>query len=254
MEERTPPLFHVCVIEKGLASDVGCELRTLVNVDASRGRILIADGHPIFRDGLRRLLETEADFEVIGDAGDVAGTLQLVRQLDPDVLLLDVSLTQVGRSDVLRALAAAARLPRTILLADRIAQEQLITLLRLGVRGVVLREATTTKLLCDSIRSVLRNHYALGPEQVRDLVRAMVGSADGGITSRNPFRLTRRQLDIVAAVAIGETNKEVARHFSISEETVKRHLSSIFDKLGVFSRLELAIFALNHGLIDNDAS
>jgi DNA-binding NarL/FixJ family response regulator len=253
MEERTPPLFHVCVIEEGLASNVGCELRTLVNEGASAGRILIADGHPISRDGLRRLLETEADFDVIGDAGDVAGTLQLVRQLDPDVLLLDVGMTHVGRSDVLRALAAVARLPRTILLADRIAQEELITVLRLGVRGVVLREATT-KLLCDSIRSVLRNQYALGPDQVRDLVRAMVGSADAAITSRNPFRLTRRQLDIVAAVAIGETNKEVARHFSISEETVKRHLSSIFDKLGVFSRLELAIFALNHGLIDNDAS
>ena len=223
-----------------------------MNVDASPGRILIADGHPIFREGLRRLLESEADFEVIGDAGDVAGTLQLVRQLDPDVLLLDVAMTQVGRSDVLRALAAVARLPRTILLADRIAQEELITVLRLGVRGVVLRDATTTKLLCDSIRSVLRNQYALGPDQIRDLVRAMVGSADASIPSRNPFRLTRRQLDIVAAVAIGETNKEVARHFSISEETVKRHLSSIFDKLGVFSRLELAIFALNHGLIDVD--
>jgi DNA-binding NarL/FixJ family response regulator len=117
----------------------------------------------------------------------------------------------------------------------------------------VLREATT-KLLCDSIRSVLRDQYVLGPEQVRDLVRAMVGSGDASVPSRNPFRLTRRQLDIVAAVAIGETNKEVARHFSISEETVKRHLSSIFDKLGVFSRLELAIFALNHGLIDSDAS
>jgi DNA-binding NarL/FixJ family response regulator len=205
----------------------------------------------MFRDGLRRLLETEADFQVIGDAGDVAGTLQLVRRLDPDVLLLDLALTQVGRSDVLRALAAAARLPRTILLADRIAQEELITVLRLGVRGIVLR-AATTKLLCESIRSVLRDQYALGPEQVRDLVRAMVGSGDARVVSRNAFRLTRRQLEIVAAVALGESNREVAQHFSISEETVKRHLSSIFDKLGVFSRLELAIFALNHGLIDGD--
>ena len=224
-----------------------------MNVSASSGRILIADGHPIVRDGLRRLLETEADFEVIGDAGDVAGTLQLVRRLDPDVLLLDLAMTQTGRSDILRALAAVARLPRTILMADRIAQEELITALRLGVRGVVLREATT-KLLCESIRSVLRDQYALGPAQVRDLVRAMVGSGDARISNRNPFRLTRRQLDIVAAVALGESNKEVARHFSISEETVKRHLSSVFDKLGVFSRLELAIFALNHGLIEQDAS
>ena len=70
---------------------------------------------------------------------------------------------------------------------------------------------------------------------------------------RNRFHLTRRQLEIVSAVALGESNKEVAQHFSISQETVKRHLSNIFDKLGVFSRLELAIFALNHGLIEDDA-
>ncbi len=236
-----------------LASLPGGELRTVVKLDASLGRILIADQHPIFRDGLRRLLEVEPDFEVIGDAGDVAATLQLVRRLDPDVLLLDIALTQAGRSDVLCALAAVAKLPRTILLAERLAQEQLVSILRLGVRGVVLREATT-KSLCESIRSVLRDQYALGPEQIRDLVRAMVGSTDARIASRNPFRLTRRQLEVVSAVTLGETNKEVAQHFSISEETVKRHLSSIFDKLGVFSRLELAIFALNHGLIDSDAS
>jgi two-component system, NarL family, nitrate/nitrite response regulator NarL len=222
-----------------------------VNVGASTGRILIAYGHPIFRDGLRRLLETEADFVVIGDSGDVPGTLHLVRELEPDVLLLDSAMTRAGRSDVLRALAVVAKLPRTILLADHIAQEELVSVLRLGVRGVILRESTT-KLLCDSIRCVLRDRYALGPELVGHLVRALVGSGDPRIASRNPFRLTRRELEIVSTVALGETNKDVAQHFAISEETVKRHLSSVFDKLGVFSRLELAIFALNHGLIDGD--
>jgi two-component system nitrate/nitrite response regulator NarL len=128
-----------------------------------------------------------------------------------------------GRLDVLRALAAVAKLPRTILLAERVAQEQLITALRLGVRGIVLRESSTS-LLCESIRCVLRDQYALGPEQIADLVRAMVGSADASVASRNPFRLTHRQLEIVAAVALGETNREVAQHFSISEETVKRHV------------------------------
>ena len=147
---------------------------------------------------------------------------------------------------------SAARLPRTVVLAERIGQEQLINVLRIGVRGVVLREAPTS-VLYDSIRCVLRDQYALGPPQISDLVRALAGSAGPSDSGRNPFRLTRREMDMVSAVALGETNKEVARHFSISEETVKRHLSSIFDKLGVFSRLELAIFALNHGLIDGDA-
>ena len=137
-------------------------------------------------------------------------------------------LTDGGRLDVLRALAAVAQLPRTIVLAERIGQEELIDVLRLGVRGVVLREAATSALY-DSIRGVLRDEYALGPPQVSDLVRALAGSAGPSASGRNPFR-------------------------SISEETVKRHLSSIFDKLGVFSRLELAIFALNHGLIDGESS
>ena len=80
----------------------------------------------------------------------------------------------------------------------------------------------------------------------------MFGAPGDGLVRRNRFHLTRRQLEIVSAVALGESNKEVAQHFSISQETVKRHLSNIFGKLGVFSRLELAIFALNHGLIADD--
>jgi two-component system nitrate/nitrite response regulator NarL len=226
---------------------------TDLSVDACHGRILIADAHPIIRDGLKRLLAAEPDFEVIGDAADASATLRLVRRFEPDLLLLDDSITQGVRFDVLRALAAITTLPRTILLADRIGQEELITALRLGVRGVFLRDAPTDRLR-ETIRGVLRGEYALGPDQVRDLVQAMVGSAGTRAADRNPFRLTQRQLEIVSAVALGETNKEVARHFSISEETVKRHLSSIFDKLGVFSRLELAIFALNHGLIADDGS
>jgi two-component system nitrate/nitrite response regulator NarL len=107
--------------------------------------------------------------------------------------------------------------------------------------------------MCESIRCVLNDQYSLGPEQVGELVRAMFGSQGEGLVRRNRFHLTRRQLEIVSAIAMGESNKEVAEHFSISQETVKRHLSTIFDKLGVFSRLELAIFALNHGLINDVA-
>jgi len=216
-------------------------------------RVLIADEHPIFRDGLRRLLETEPDLHVVGETGNGVAALQLVRQLEPDLLLLNLKEPSGAGLDVLRALAAVSRLPRTIVLTESINQEQLIVALRLGVRGVVLKEATT-KSLCESIRSVLNDQYALGSEQVSDLVRAMIGSSGAGIMRRNPFRLTHRQLEIVSAVALGETNKEVAQQFSISEETVKRHLSNIFDKLGVFSRLELAIFALNHGLLDGNDS
>jgi DNA-binding NarL/FixJ family response regulator len=209
--------------------------------------ILIAGDHPIFRDGLKRLLEAEPGLHVIGEAGDGAAMLQLVRQLKPDLLLFDLSMPDAGL-DILRALAATSKLPRTIVLTGSIGTKELLVALKLGVLGIVLKESTT-RSLCESIRRVLDNQYALGPEQVGDLVRAMLGSPGDGLVRRNRFHLTRRQLEIVSAIALGETNKEVAQHLSISQETVKRHLSTIFDKLGVFSRLELAIFALNHGLI-----
>jgi DNA-binding NarL/FixJ family response regulator len=240
---------HVAAGFDGKMAEVNRTGRTMAMGDAAPARILIADEHPIFRDGLKRLLETESGLQVVGEAGNAITALQLVRQLEPDLLLLDLAMPQSGGLDVLRALAAVSRLPRTIVLTESLGQDQLIIALRLGVRGIVLKESTT-KSLCESIRLVLNDQYALGPEQVSDLVRAMIGAPGAGIMRRNPFRLTQRQLEIVAAVALGETNKEVAQQLSISEETVKRHLSTIFDKLGVFSRLELAIFALNHGLID----
>ena len=221
--------------------------------DVVGARILIADEHPIIRDGLKRLLETEPGLRVVGEAGDGVAALQMVRQLEPDLLLLDLTMPRSAGLNIVRALAAVSRLPRTIVLTESIGQEQLMAALRLGIRGVVLKESTTQSL-CESIRSVLNDQYALGPEQVNDLVRAMIGSPGTAIMRRNPFRLTPRQLEIVSAVALGGTNKEIAQHFSISEETVKRHLSNIFEKLGLFSRLELAIFALNHGLIDGAGS
>jgi two-component system nitrate/nitrite response regulator NarL len=245
--------FDSTRIEGRLASAIDGELERIVNEGSVPGRILIAGEHPISRDGLKRVLETEPGLQVVGEAGDAAATLHLVQQLEPDLLLLDLAVPRAGGLDILRALAAASTLPRTLVLTERIVQEQLINVLRLGVRGVVLKEATT-KSLCESIRCVLRDQYALGPEQVGDLVRAMLGSPGADVIRRNPFRLTPRQLEIVSAVALGETNREVAKHFSISEETVKHHLANIFDKLGVYSRLELAIFALNHGLVDGGAS
>jgi two-component system nitrate/nitrite response regulator NarL len=220
-----------------------------VDRDGQPARILIAGDHPIFRDGLKRLLETEPGLHVVGEAGDGTSTLQLVRQLKPDLLLFDLAIRDAGL-DILRALAATSKLPRTIVMTTSMGTKELLIALKLGVLGIVLKESTT-KSLCESIRCVLGDHYALGPEQVGDLVHAMFGSPGERLSRGNRFHLTPRQLEIVSAIALGESNKEVAQHFSISQETVKRHLSSIFDKLGVFSRLELAIFALNHGLIDN---
>jgi two-component system nitrate/nitrite response regulator NarL len=238
------------LIESQLQGVQDRAISTSIKAEGEPARILIAGDHPIFRDGLKRLLETEPGMQVVGEAGDGASTLQLVRQVKPDLLLFDLAMPDAGL-DILRALAATSKLPRTIVLTAAMDTRDLLVALKLGVLGIVLKESTT-KSLCESIRCVLDDRYALGPEQVGDLVHAMFGSPGEGLVRRNRYHLTHRQLEIVSAIALGETNKEVAKHFSISQETVKRHLSNIFDKLGVFSRLELAIFALNHGLIEND--
>src|SRR5437870_600239 len=134
---------------------------TQIAGDSEPARVLIAGEHPIFRDGLKRLLETEPGLQLVGEAGDGASTLQLVRQLKPDLLLFDLAMRDAGL-DILRALAATSRLPRTIVLTTSLPTKELLIALKLGVLGIVLKESTT-RSLCESIRCVLDDHYALGP-------------------------------------------------------------------------------------------
>jgi DNA-binding NarL/FixJ family response regulator len=212
-------------------------------------RILIADDHPIFRDGLRRLLEAEPDLAVIGEAVDAAEALTLTRQLAPDVLLLDVAMPNVSGLDVLQALTESPGRPRVILLTAAIDKADIIKALQLGARGVVLKESATGVLM-QAIRIVMQGGYWVGRESVSDLLRALESLAAGSEREdRLPaFSLTPRELQIVQLVVEAAGNKKIAETLAISEKTVKHHLTNIFEKLGVSSRLELALFAAQHRL------
>jgi DNA-binding NarL/FixJ family response regulator len=212
-------------------------------------RILIADDHPIVRDGLRRLLETEPDFQVVGQAADGREAVKLVKEVQPDVLLLDLSMPRLPGLEVLRELSDSSSPVRTILLAAAIEKEQIIEALQMGARGVVLKESAT-QLLFKGIRTVMAGQYWVGREKVSDLVAALRGLvASGGEKPDKNFGLTRRELEIVSTIVAGYTNRDIAQKFSLSEDTVKHHLTHIFDKLGVSSRLELAMFAVNHRIV-----
>jgi len=212
-------------------------------------RILIADDHPIFRDGLKRLLESERDFKVVGEACDGVEAVKMVRQLKPEILLLDLAMPRMPGLEALREMSTDATSVRVILLTAAAEKDQIVEALQLGARGVVLKDSAT-QILLKSIRAVMNGEYWVGRESVSNLVqylRGLVGTSSNTARQRR-YGLTPRELEIVSAVVAGYANKEIAEHFKISEDTVKHHLSNIFDKVGVSTRLELALFAVNQAL------
>ena len=218
-------------------------------MDRAAIRIVIADDHPIVREGLRILLQSQPDFDMVGEATDGWEAVRVCARLQPDVLLLDILMPGGGGLDALTALEAEAPLVRTILLTGACEPHQLVTALTAGARGVLLKESAVP-ILFKCIRSVAANHYWIGRNDVIGLVEALRAAAAATVPARQDrtFGLTPRELEIVAGISAAETNKEMGVRLSIRESTIKHHLRNIFDKTGVFSRLELAVFALNHGL------
>jgi DNA-binding NarL/FixJ family response regulator len=221
-------------------------------------RILIADDHPVYRQGLRALFRDETEFIIVGEANDGEQALKLVGKLYPDVLLLDLQMPKLTGLEALRELSTSnASTPvRPILLTASIEKEQIAQALQLGARGIVLKDSST-EILFKSIRTVMKGKFWVGEKAVPDMVevlRTNMAASEPAAPARetkeakNTYGLTPRELEVVGSIVTGLTNREIAGKFSISEQTVKHHLSNIFDKVGVSNRLELALFAINHQL------
>ncbi len=218
----------------------------------ARIRVLIADDHPILREGLRKLLEDAGGFEVVGQAADGVEAVRLARETRPDVLLLDLAMPRASGLDALRELSTAPSPPGVLILTVAIDDAQVVEALELGARGVILKEAAT-ELLFKAIRSVVVGQYWVGRDTVTDIVRLLRErrAAAAARRRRTPAeRLTDRERGIVALVAAGASNREVAQRLALAEDTVKHHISNIFDKLGVSNRAELAAYAASHGLAE----
>lgn len=209
----------------------------------------------MFRQGLRKLLESEPALRVVGEAADGEETASLVRQLKPQVLLLDLSLPKVNGLQVLRELGKLVPATRTILLTAEIEGEQILEALKLGAQGIVLKHSAL-QILVESIRCVHAGQYWIGQEGVADLVEALRRTVQG-TSARSPaasqeFGLTAREREVIALIGAGYTNKRLAQELGISENTAKHHITNIFDKLGVSSRLELVLFAVEHQLVRSE--
>jgi DNA-binding NarL/FixJ family response regulator len=212
-------------------------------------RVLIADDHPVVRVGLRNMLHADSHIQVVGEARDGLEAFELSRSLKPDILLLDLAMPNVAGMDALREITAGGLAIRTIVLTGLIDKRQVLEALQLGARGVVLKDAVVEHLT-SCIRAVMQGQYWLDGRPVQNLVQVLRDlSAQTAPPQRRTYGLTAREMEVVNLITEGCTNKDIAKTFGISEETVKRHLTNIFNKLGVGNRLELALFALNHNLL-----
>src|SRR5260370_14752397 len=214
-------------------------------------RILIADDHPIVRDGLRKLLTLEDDFEIIGEAGDGREVLDKVQELDPDVLLLDLRMPNLDGLSALQALQQTNKRTRVIILTASEDKNEFVQAMKLGCSGIVLKQ-TAPDLIVKSIRKVHGGEIWLDSHTTAAVMRQFaapgeIGNSGSG-KSRERSPLSTRERQISQLVAHGHKNEEMAEKMFISEQTVKNHLHNIFDKLGVSDRLELALYAIHKGL------
>jgi two-component system, NarL family, nitrate/nitrite response regulator NarL len=228
--------------------------------------VVIADDEPMFRASLRHLLavppsvirevygvDVGAGFDVIGEAGSGEETIATVRRANPALLLLDLSMPRLSGLDVARELLSGSHAPPTVMLTGGIDQPHLAAAIQIGVRGLVMKHATT-ELLFEAIMCVLSGRRWLDKALVGDLME-LVGTStpqSAGIAMQS-FGLTRREREVVSLVVAGDGNKEIARKCAVSEETVKHHLTRIFSKVGASNRLELALVATRRGLVSDMA-
>ena len=221
---------------------------------------MLADDESLFRASLRQLLsvpaatikdvygvDVPAEFDVVGEAASGEDTVQLVRALRPDLLLLDLAMPRMSGLEALRELGSSPAVP-TILLSGLIDLTHLLSAGRLGVRGLILKHSTT-ELLFEAISRVVGGGYWLESSLMSDLLTAVRPLIESGHAARSQgIALTPRERQVLTLVAAGYANKEIARTCEVSEETIKHHLTRMFDKVGASNRVELATKAAQLGL------
>jgi DNA-binding NarL/FixJ family response regulator len=211
----------------------------------SKIRVVIADDHAVLRESLAALLNTQPDFVVEGTAANGQQALELVQQRHPDVLVLDLFMPDFDGFDVLRTLDRAGSRVATVVLTGSESEMDYVQVVRLGGRGLVIKSDEPEKLFA-AVRAVAQGDLAFSDDLAKQVVNSMATEWRQETPKANSLaRLSERERQIAYAVARGLKNRDIAEQLSISENTVKRHLQSIFGKTGARDRLELAVLALN---------
>lgn len=212
-------------------------------------RVLIADDHEIVRDGLRLLLEDEAEFSVVGEAGDGAEAVRLAGELQPHVVLMDLRMPGMGGLEAIEQIRARWPEVAVVILTTYNEDELMVRGLRAGARGYLLKD-TQRQTLFETLRAAARGEALLRPDVLaRVLKRVPASSSEAGSSPHDEASLTEREREVLAGVARGERSKEIAARLGISERTVKAYLSNIYTKLGVDSRAAAITVASKRGLL-----
>jgi two-component system, NarL family, nitrate/nitrite response regulator NarL len=211
-------------------------------------RVLMADDHVIFRQGVRKLLEEEDDISIVGEVANGNECIHMMAKVRPDILLLDLNMPDKDGLTVLEELNFDSLPTQVIVLTATEDDREAVRAMRLGARGIVLKQSAGY-LLVKSIRQVNGGEIWLDNRITAEVMKAF-GRSSAGEARRDKPLLSDRESQVMRLVAQGQRNKEIGQNLFISEQTVKNHLHNIFDKLGVSDRLELALYAIHHHLIE----
>ena len=214
-------------------------------------RIVLVDDHAVLRAGLTALLNAEADMTVVGEAGDGAASLPVVADRQPDVVLLDINMPNMGGLEALGELRKVAPKSRVLILTMHDDQTYLRQALAQGAAGYVLKQAADTELLT-AIRTVYHGGAFLHPSHAQSLLAPTPVATAGQTNSNDLSLLSERELEVLKLIALGHANKEIAEMLFLSVKTVETYKTRIMEKLNLTSRAALVRFALKHGLLTVD--
>jgi len=218
---------------------------------ALRVKVALVDDHTLFREGIKRILSLEPDIEIVGEAVDGEEVLLLLNHCRPDVLLLDIKMEKINGLQILPQIVGQYPQLKVIVLTAQISQAESVRAIKDGARGIILKHAAS-EFLIKGIRKVFDGELWADTSTMTRVVESLSSKYRGERDSEKDRKeLSQREKEVVGLVASGYRNKEIANKLFISEQTVKTHLSNVFQKLEINDRLELALYAMRNGLADS---